>query len=75
MALRTGDSKNFDTLLEAAADGNLALLECTDNDGNYVAAIVMMNHHPDGDVEMVPVARMFDGNPYEQVNPPILEEN
>lgn len=64
---------NFDTLQRAFDDGAIALMECKDvKTGELVAVVCAVQKNGD-DVEMVPFARMFDGNPYEQVLPPLPE--
>lgn len=70
MALKPGDQVNFNTMLRAASRGHLALMECRDKKtGKYVAVIVM--HHLDGDESVfTPVAKLFEDNPYEEVDPP-----
>ena len=70
MSIEKGYVSNFKTLIAAVMAGDIALLECTDAfTGEKVIAIVAVQGNGDG-VEMVPVARMFDGNPYEQIIPP-----
>jgi hypothetical protein len=61
---------NFETLQEAFANGDVALMECQlKATGQPVAVIVAVNR--DGDeFGFVPFAMMFDGNPYELLNPP-----
>lgn len=70
MALKPGDQINFNTMLRAARNGDLALMECRDKEtGKYVAVVVM--HHMDGDESVfTPVAKMFEDDPYEEVFPP-----
>ena len=71
MSIPAGHTKNFDTMVKAAKNGDLALLECIDvKTGAPVYTIVMMNPGPGGSVDMAPVAKMFDGNPYEELVPP-----
>lgn len=69
MALQPGHVKNFETMKRAGAAGNLALMECVDKaTGNYVATICMV--HMDGDeFVFTPVAKLFDGNPYDELIP------
>lgn len=70
MTIPAGHATNFDTMLRAASNGHLALLECKDaKTGEPVYTIVMVSRRGD-EFEFVPVARMFDGNPYEQIVPP-----
>ena len=62
---------NFQTMLMAAENADLCLMECTDaTTGKPVIAICMVNCTKDGEYEMMPVAKMFDGNPYEELVPP-----
>lgn len=66
-----GYKPNFETLKRAALAGDLALMECQDaKTGKKVATIVAVNRTPDGQFEMAPLAKLFDGNPYEELNPP-----
>lgn len=60
---------NYETLVDAATAGRLALVECTDKEGNVVPTLCAMNFDGEG-VEMVPLASLFTGNPYEQLTPP-----
>lgn len=64
--------ENFETMLRAAADGNLALLECElAATGEKVAAIVAVNTDKRGEpCDIVPFAIFINGNPYELLNPP-----
>ena len=71
MAIPTGHRKNFDTLHEAFANGDVALMECQlAATGENVAVICAANRGPDGEIEFAPFAMLFNGNPYELVNPP-----
>lgn len=71
MALASGDMANFGTLQRASSHGDLALLECQDKaTGEYRAVVVVVQRGTDGSVEFLPVAKMFSGNPYEEILPP-----
>lgn len=61
---------NFDTLQSAFQNGDVALLECQlKTTGESVAVIVAVNR--DGEeFGFAPFAMMFNGNPYEMLNPP-----
>jgi hypothetical protein len=63
-------SQNFETLREAFENRDVALLECElKTTGEIVAAIVAVNR--DGNhFGFVPIAMMFNGDPYESLNPP-----
>lgn len=72
-AIEDGYAANFKTLMRAADSKQLALLDCRDkNTGKPVRVIVAVNK--DGEAfEFVPLARMFDGNPYDELDPPDTE--
>jgi hypothetical protein len=71
MAITEGYKKNFETLRRAFDDGNVALVECKDNTGAFVYTICAMSSVDDSsDVAIVPLARLFDGNPYDELIPP-----
>jgi hypothetical protein len=69
-----GHHHNFNSLMRAAAHGHLALMECQDaTTGRITCVIVMLNTEEDGSTSFVPVAKLFDGNPYEEILPPADE--
>ena len=70
-----GYKRNFATLIQAVVSGNVALLDCRDRQtGKPVRVIVALSQEAErGDVTFVPLAKMFDGNPYEEVDPPRAE--
>jgi hypothetical protein len=69
-----GYKKNFKTLLEAVGLNDVCLLECTDAaTGKPVMAICALNRTDEGEVMFVPIAKMFDGNPYEELMPPDMD--
>jgi hypothetical protein len=73
MSIPPGYKHNFETMMRAASDGRLALMECVDNNTGSLCYVVCMVSDTEGTLEeydMVPVARMFDGNPYEELTPP-----
>lgn len=64
MALRAGDKANFETLLRAARNGDLALVETErQSNGEYVALIVAMGRE-DGELVMTPLGEMVSGDPF-----------
>ncbi len=70
-AIEPGYRINFQTLQNACKAGSLALLDCRDKaTGLPVRVIVAVNDEPDGGCSFVPLARMFDGNPYDELDPP-----
>ena len=70
MAIAKGYTMNFETLLKAARNKDLFLLECSDaKTGALVITICAMSQ-----TGAVPLAKMFDGNPYEELIPPTIIE-
>jgi len=71
MAIAPGHRHNFEMLREAFLAGDVALMECQlTATGEAVAILCAANHLPDGEVEFVPFGMLFNGNPYEMLNPP-----
>ena len=71
MALLPGYKANFETLQRAFQNGDVALMECElAATGEPVAVVCAANRQDDGSVEFAPFAMLFDGNPYEMLNPP-----
>ena len=71
MALLKGHKRNFKTLQQAFANGDVALMECQSaTTGETVAVICAANGTAEDEIEFVPFATLFNGNPYEAVNPP-----
>ena len=65
-----GYKPNYEMLLRAAKNGELALMECTDTRTGELAAVLCAVYMEDEQYNFVPVARMLDGNPYEYLTPP-----
>lgn len=70
MAIPEGYKSNFNTMLAAAKNGDLALLECTDAATGKPVMTVCYVHQEKGEFVMTPVAKLFDGNPYDELLPP-----
>ena len=71
MPLSSSQKRNFETLQSAFLAEDAALMECQlAATGEPVAVICAANRLADGAVEFVPLATMFQDNPYEIVNPP-----
>lgn len=71
MPLAPGHKTNFETLQQAFKAGDVALMECQLSAmGEAVAVICAANRHPNDEIEFVPFAAMFNGNPYESLSPP-----
>ena len=66
---------NFQTLLRAAKDGNLALMECTDaitGERRYVVCAVVREGT---DFLFTPFGHLADGNPFDAYVPPAAERS
>jgi hypothetical protein len=73
VAIAEGYKANFETLRRAVTAGHITLVECTDaKTGLPVMAVCAVNR-VGRDVELAPLARLFDGNPYEELLPPTAE--
>ncbi|TPL66599.1 DUF6117 family protein [Mesorhizobium sp. B2-4-1] len=62
--------KNFDTLLRAAQDGQLALLECTDSKTGEPRYVLTVMSYQDDEYLMTPFGHLAEGNPFEIYDPP-----
>ena len=79
MPILKGYKANLDTIIRAAKNGDLTLIECVDNVTGapvIVLAAVEVYAAKSGDVCYVfkPLAKMFDGDPYKEVEPTCLKE-
>ena len=63
-------SRNFETLREAFLNRDVALLECQLKITGEVVAVVVAVNQDGNEFAFVPIAMMFNGNPYECLNPP-----
>ena len=75
MAISEGYKANFETLKRAADDGALCIVECKDKEsGKTVIAVCAAWMDTDEQVHLVPVAKMFDGDPYAELEDPISSD-
>ena len=71
-ALLSGHKTNFDTLCRAVRNGDAAIVDCQHREtGESVAVVCAVN--ADHEYELIPLAMLFDGDPYELLNPPSAE--
>jgi hypothetical protein len=71
MAIPEPHRRNFEMLLAAAGDGNLALMECTcaqTGEPRYV--ICAVGRGGNGDYLMTPFGHLCDDNPFDAYLPP-----
>lgn len=62
---------NFQTLLRAAGDGNLALMECRDAQTGEPRFVICAVGRNGADYVMTPFGHLVEGNPYDAYVPPI----
>lgn len=71
MSLLPGHRTNFDTLRQAALNNDLALMDCRHRDtGEPIAVLCAANRLPRGEIGFVPLAMLFNNNPYDFLDPP-----
>ncbi len=70
MSIPAHASTNFQTLLRAAADGNLALMECLDARTGNPRYVICAVGRDNGDHVFTPVGHLAEGNPYDAYLPP-----
>lgn len=69
--LSEADKRNFETIVRAIKNDDVALMECTLNaTGEAVPVICACFIDEEENVNMVPFAQLFSGNPYEILEPP-----
>ena len=75
MALAEGHRSNLDTIVRAAENGDLAILECSRRlTGEPVPVLVAVHRDETGYFVFTPLALMFTDNPYEELIGPGEEE-
>lgn len=60
---------NFNTLLRAAGEGDLALIECLDAETGEPRYVICAVGRSDGDVVFTPFGHLADANPYDAYLP------
>ncbi len=70
MAIPDHARTNFDTLLRAASDGNLALMECLDAATREPRYVLCAVGRSDGETAFTPFGHLAEGNPYDAYLPP-----
>jgi len=63
-------AKNFDMLLLAASNGNLALMECSDAATSELRYVICAVGREGTDYVFTPFGHLVDGNPYDAYLPP-----
>jgi hypothetical protein len=62
---------NFQTLLRAAENGHLALMECADAMTGEPRYVICAVGREDGGFVFTPFGHLADGNPYDAYLPPV----
>jgi hypothetical protein len=70
MAIPEQCCANFETLLRAAQNGDLALLECAEAATGVSRYVVCAVGRTEGDFVFTPFGHLAEGNPYEAYRPP-----
>lgn len=70
MKIEEHHKANFNTLLRAANDGNLALLDVLDTQTGKPARALCAVEHDGKSYTFVPLATMIEDDPYERYAPP-----
>lgn len=66
-----GHRTNFETLKQAFANGDVALMECRDAKTGQPVVVLCMVGHDNGEYVFTPAAKFFDSDPYEELEPPL----
>ncbi|RFB83024.1 hypothetical protein B5K11_35675 [Rhizobium leguminosarum bv. trifolii] len=74
MAIPDYARTNFNTLLRAASDGNLAPMECLDAATHEPRYVLCAVGRSDGEFVFTPFGHLADGNPYDTYLPPYPED-
>ncbi len=67
--------KNFNTLLRAAKDDRLALMECVDAQIGAARYVLCAVNLLEGEYRMVPFGHLAYGNPFDACIPPDVEND
>lgn len=67
--------ERFRQILDAARRGDLGLFECTDAATGATVVTLSTIEMLENGMRLIPVARIVDGDPYQQFIPPLLAED
>jgi hypothetical protein len=70
MAIPDSYRRNFQTLLQAAEQGDLALMECADAQTGEPRYVICAVGREGSDYCFTPFGHLHDGNPFEACLPP-----
>jgi hypothetical protein len=67
--------QNYNTLVDAVMRGRTALMDCVNKrTGERVAVVCAYNVDKDGAYDFVPMAQLFNENPFDILRPPMEED-
>ena len=68
--------ENFNTLIQAVKEDNVCLMDCIlKSTGEHVAVLCAVQPAANKEIETVPFAMFFNGNPYEMLTSPLEYES
>ncbi len=70
MAIPKHIRENFETLLRAAQNGDLAVMECKDASSGIPRYVICAVGRHEGDYVFTPFGHLAEGNPFEAYVPP-----
>ena len=76
--INESEKRNFDTLIAAMRADRVCLVSTFDHQDQQPAILICaVNCSPDAyePIELIPLARLCDGNPYDRFSPPSYESS
>lgn len=70
MAISRKAKLTFNTIIEAADEHRLCLVECEDRKTGKKVHVLCESWTEDGAVQLNPLGKLFSGNPFNEVTPP-----
>lgn len=68
--LLPGHKANFETIKRAVLNGDVALMACTDKETGEMVPTLCAVERDGEEFVMKPLAKLFNGNPYDELLPP-----
>lgn len=72
--IEDGHKHNFGMLVKAVKNGDVCLVECKDVKTGVPVITICVVHEVDDEFQLAPIAKLFDGDPYEELIPPTAVE-
>lgn len=70
MAISKKAKMTFDTIIDAASEHRLCLVQSADRKTGKTVYVLCETFQEDGVVHMNPLGKLFSGNPFNEVTPP-----